>query len=89
MTIVTPGQRRARAKTDYRAFGGAVLLGVRGIVIIGHGRSDGEAVKTAIEVARRGVENDVVGAIQSGVAEPSSEPDTHDGGEPVAVDGSA
>jgi glycerol-3-phosphate acyltransferase PlsX len=60
--------KRARAQMDYRAYGGATLLGVRGIVVIGHGRSDAEAVHTAIRVARRGVANGMVQAIEERVA---------------------
>ena len=40
-----------RKRTDYSEYGGAPLLGVRGITIIGHGRSNGNAVKNAIRVA--------------------------------------
>jgi len=36
---------------DYAEYGGAPLLGVNGIVIIGHGRSNALAVKNAIKVA--------------------------------------
>jgi glycerol-3-phosphate acyltransferase PlsX len=71
--LLRPSLRRARKRMDYRAYGGAVLLGVRGLVVIGHGRSDEEAVRTAIEVAARGVENDVVGAIARGTAHGSRE----------------
>jgi phosphate acyltransferase len=39
-------------KFDFAEYGGAPLLGVRGAYIIGHGRSDGRAVKNAIRVAR-------------------------------------
>ncbi|MFN2114795.1 MAG: phosphate acyltransferase PlsX [Anaerolineae bacterium] len=60
---------RARSQMDYRSTGGAVLLGVRGVVVIGHGRSDAEAIKTAVEVAARGVDNGLVEAIREGVAE--------------------
>jgi len=60
--------RRASQRMDYRAYGGATLLGVRGVVVIGHGRSDAEAVKTAIGVAVRAVENRLVAAIEAGVA---------------------
>lgn len=60
--------KRARAKMDYRAFGGATLLGTRGVVVIGHGRSDAEAVFTAVRVACRAVENGMVEAIGEGVA---------------------
>lgn len=38
---------------DYSEYGGAPLLGVDGVVIIGHGRSDAKAVKNAIGVAAR------------------------------------
>ena len=40
-----------RKRTDYSEYGGAPLLGVRGITIIGHGRSNSNAVKNAIRVA--------------------------------------
>jgi len=36
---------------DYSEYGGAPLLGVRGIVIICHGRSPAKAIKNAIRVA--------------------------------------
>ncbi len=56
-----------KARMDYREFGGGVLLGVNGVVIIGHGRSDAYAVRNAIRVAKESVENNVVGAIEAGV----------------------
>jgi glycerol-3-phosphate acyltransferase PlsX len=40
-----------RKSTDYSEYGGAPLLGVRGITIIGHGRSNANAIKNAIRVA--------------------------------------
>lgn len=40
-----------RKRTDYSEYGGAPLLGVRGITIIGHGRSNVNAIKNAIRVA--------------------------------------
>lgn len=40
-----------RKRIDYSEYGGAPLLGVRGITIIGHGRSNPNAVKNAIRVA--------------------------------------
>lgn len=41
---------------DYSEYGGAPLLGVNGVVIIGHGRSNAKAVKNAIRVAKEEVE---------------------------------
>src|ERR1700691_1997976 len=40
-----------RKRTDYSETGGAPLLGVRGITVIGHGRSNPKAIKNAIRVA--------------------------------------
>ncbi len=40
-----------KKKIDYSEYGGAPLLGVRGITVIGHGRSNANAVKNAIRVA--------------------------------------
>jgi glycerol-3-phosphate acyltransferase PlsX len=40
-----------KKKLDYSEYGGAPLLGVKGIAIIGHGRSNANAVKNAIRVA--------------------------------------
>jgi glycerol-3-phosphate acyltransferase PlsX len=40
-----------KKKLDYSEYGGAPLLGVRGITVIGHGRSNANAVKNAIRVA--------------------------------------
>ena len=41
---------------DYSEYGGAPLLGVNGVVIIGHGRSNAHAIKNAIRVAKEEVE---------------------------------
>jgi glycerol-3-phosphate acyltransferase PlsX len=40
-----------RKKIDYSEYGGAPLLGVRGVTVIGHGSSNGNAIKNAIRVA--------------------------------------
>jgi glycerol-3-phosphate acyltransferase PlsX len=40
-----------RKRTDYSEYGGAPLLGVRGITIVGHGRSSPKAIKNGIRVA--------------------------------------
>ena len=59
--------KRVRSRLDPEEVGGAPLLGVNGVVIIGHGRSSGYAVKQAIGQARMAVESDIVGAITEGV----------------------
>jgi glycerol-3-phosphate acyltransferase PlsX len=40
-----------RKTIDYSEYGGAPLLGVRGVTVIGHGRSNANAIKNAIRVA--------------------------------------
>jgi glycerol-3-phosphate acyltransferase PlsX len=40
-----------RRRLDWREVGGAPLLGVRGVAVIGHGRSDALAVENAIDRA--------------------------------------
>lgn len=60
--------KRVRSHLDPDEVGGAPLLGVNGVVIIAHGRSNAYAIKQAIGQARRVVENQVVEAITSGIA---------------------
>jgi len=43
--------RQFRKAIDYSEYGGAPLLGVRGVAVIGHGRSNANAMKNAIRVA--------------------------------------
>lgn len=52
-----------KAKVDYREFGGGPLLGVNGVVIVAHGRSDAYAVRHAIRVAKQAAENNIIEAI--------------------------
>lgn len=47
---------RFKKELDYSEYGGAPLLGVGGVVIIGHGRSNVKAIKNAIRVAKEEVE---------------------------------
>jgi glycerol-3-phosphate acyltransferase PlsX len=49
--LALPALRRFKQKLDYAEYGGAPLLGVKGITIIGHGRSNARAVKNAIRAA--------------------------------------
>ena len=45
--------RRFRRRVDYSEYGGAPLLGVNGIAIVGHGRSSVKAVRNAVAMAYR------------------------------------
>ena len=59
--------RRVRERMDDSHYGGAVLLGLGGLVIVAHGRSNPTAIRHAIRVAKQAIEQDIVGKIQSGV----------------------
>lgn len=45
--------RRFRRRVDYSEYGGAPLVGVAGLAIVGHGRSSAKAVRNAIAMAAR------------------------------------
>ncbi len=50
--LLSQGAFKGLKKTiDYTEYGGAPLLGVRGVCVIGHGRSNANAIKNAIRVA--------------------------------------
>jgi glycerol-3-phosphate acyltransferase PlsX len=67
-TGLRPAFRRVRKKLDYAEYGGAPLLGLQGVSIIAHGRSNANAIANAIRVAGEAVDNGVVEAIREGVA---------------------
>ena len=61
--LLQPAFREARKDLDYAEQGGAPLLGIDGVVIISHGRSNERAIASAVGVAKRSVEGDVPGTI--------------------------
>ena len=65
--LIRPGVRQIRARIDWREFGGAPLLGIDGVAVVAHGRSDARAIKNAIRVARDAVQNQLVGKIRAEV----------------------
>src|SRR3954452_19019451 len=65
---VLPAFRRVRRRLDYAEYGGAPLLGLNGVCIVAHGRSNALAIKNAVRVAAQSVESDVVGTIARGLA---------------------
>ena len=53
--LARPALRSLRARVDPDTFGGAYLLGVNGIAVIGHGNSSAQAVTNALHLSARGV----------------------------------
>ena len=66
--LAKPAMKSFKKKLDYAEYGGAPLLGVKGVSIIGHGRSDAKAVRNAIRAALRAAEHNLHQRIQERVA---------------------
>jgi phosphate acyltransferase len=62
--LIRPAAQRLRERLDPDTYGGAYLLGLRGLAVIAHGNSGRRAIANAIRLAARGVEHDVVGRMQ-------------------------
>ncbi len=60
---------RFRRRVDYAEYGGAPLLGINGISIIGHGRSSAKAIKNAVRVAKTLAEKQVNERIQKDISD--------------------
>ncbi len=58
--LAKPFMKKMYTRINYEEYGGALLLGVKGITIISHGRSSAYAIKNAIRVAKEAIETDVL-----------------------------
>ena len=65
--LIRKDVQQLRNRIDWREFGGAPLLGIDGVAVIAHGRSDARAIKNAIRVTREAVQNQLVGKIRAEV----------------------
>lgn len=65
--FLEPALRAFARRLDYREYGGVPLLGIKGNVIMAHGRSDASAIKNAIFTAKRAAEQELVAAMQKGI----------------------
>lgn len=63
--LLIPAFGKVRKHTDYREYGAGPLLGVNGLVFVGHGRSDAKAVYSSLRVAREAARSDMLAAIRS------------------------
>jgi phosphate acyltransferase len=57
--------KRLKKRLDYSEYGGAPLVGLRGVSIICHGRSGSKAIKNAIRVAKEFAENQFNGMLEA------------------------
>ena len=76
--------RRVRERMDDSHYGGAVLLGLSGLVVVAHGRSNPTAIRHAIRVAKQAIEQDIITKIQS-VTELASEAEPVAAADPAAL----
>jgi glycerol-3-phosphate acyltransferase PlsX len=60
--------RRFRRRVDYSEYGGAPLLGVAGLCIVGHGRSSVKAIRNAVAMAARFAESDLLSRVEQEIA---------------------
>lgn len=67
--LAKPAFTKIRKMMDPGEVGAAPLLGINGLVFIGHGRSDAHALTSAIRVARQAVESDLLAAIRTAIQE--------------------
>jgi glycerol-3-phosphate acyltransferase PlsX len=61
--LIRPALERIRRRTDYATYGGMPLLGVNGVCVISHGRSNPLAIANAIRAAEEAVCHDIVAKI--------------------------
>jgi glycerol-3-phosphate acyltransferase PlsX len=62
-----------KKRLDHTEYGGAPLLGIRGVCIITHGSSNANAIKNAVRVAAEFAESGVNAKIEKGLAQPRAE----------------
>jgi glycerol-3-phosphate acyltransferase PlsX len=65
--LIRPTLRKIKKMLDPEEEGAAPLLGVNGLVFIGHGRSSEIAIKNAVRLAKNAVDSDVLGSIHSAI----------------------
>jgi len=84
--LLKPAMKDFARSFDYAEYGGAPLLGCRGVVIIAHGRSSAQAITNAVRVADRGVRDRIAQRIQDEIEREQRELDAaaaESGSDPV------
>jgi glycerol-3-phosphate acyltransferase PlsX len=61
--LVKPAFKKLKTMLDPAEVGAGPLLGINGLVFVGHGRSNARAITSAIGVAHQAVTNDLLGSI--------------------------
>jgi len=69
MALASRALKAFKKRTDWREYGGAPLLGVKGVVIIAHGRSDRIAIKNAVKVALNSIKIGLIDKLETAIQE--------------------
>ena len=67
--------QKVRRRMDYREYGAGPLLGVNGLVFVGHGRSDSAAIASALRIAREAVTSGMLEGLQEVASPPTTAPE--------------
>jgi glycerol-3-phosphate acyltransferase PlsX len=67
--LARPAFQNLKKRLDYAEYGGAPLLGVQKMVVIGHGSSNARAIRNAVRNVKEFAERGAINRIESGVAE--------------------
>jgi glycerol-3-phosphate acyltransferase PlsX len=67
--LIRPAARDLRRRLDPDTYGGAYLLGLKGLVVIAHGNSSRTAIANAVRLGARGAQGDVVARVANGLAD--------------------
>lgn len=69
MLMARKALRRIRSRIDDSEYGGAALLGLAGVEIVAHGKSEANAIKSALRFAKLGIESHLVEEIKNGISQ--------------------
>jgi glycerol-3-phosphate acyltransferase PlsX len=72
--MVKPALRRVLKRLQYEEYGGGNLLGIDGVVVIAHGRSDATAIKNALRVAHAAASSDLLETVRRAMARSAESP---------------
>jgi glycerol-3-phosphate acyltransferase PlsX len=67
--LAKPAFSKIKKLVDPSEVGAAPLLGINGLVFVGHGRSDSKAIVSAIRLAHQTINIDLLNALQKGIKE--------------------
>ena len=67
--LARPAFQNLKKRLDYAEYGGAPLLGVQKIVVVGHGSSNARAIRNAIRNVKEFSEHGALERIERGIAE--------------------